>query len=213
MVGTDIQWLNTLLNFLGVIIGGGALGVFLNYRHKMRQLDLTKEAQDHTAERSDFEAILAAMSAQINALEKKIVERDNRIQRMEDEITGLRIARDLDPFPHWVVGAENFTYLYVNREFERVFLAPLGKNYRDILGKAHEDFWPEPFCKTLYALNEAARTRPDGTARARTALDIPKLGEAQVTVHKFPVRAQPSGAIIAWAGYITGVDMEERQMG
>ena len=213
MAGADIQWLNTLLNFLGVLVGGGALGVILNYRHKMRQLDIAKEGTDETTDRVNFETILGVMRTQLDALERKVADRDDRIRRLEEEISGLRIARDLDPFPHWVVGAENYTYLYVNREFERIFLAPEGRNYRDILGKTHEDFWPSAFCKTLYALNEAAKARPDGTARARTALTLPKLGEAQVTVHKFPVRAQPSGAIIAWAGYITGVDLEERQMG
>lgn len=205
--------LTSLLSIIGVLLGGGALGVILNYRHKMRQLEITKETSDGTVEQINFSTILNEMRNQRNEAWAKVDDYEDRIRKLEDEITGLRIARDLDPFPHWVVGAESYTYLYVNREFERVFLFPSGGNYRDVLGKTHEEFWPTDFCKTLYSLNEAAKTRPDGTARARTALTIPNLGTATVTVHKFPVKAQPSGAIIAWAGYITGIELDERAIG
>ena len=181
---------------LNLLLGGGLLAVWLKYRIQSRSED-----------RTDFDAIIAVMKEQREHDHERMRELEQRAENLEAEINGLRIARDLDPFPNWVVDLQG-CYRYVNREFERYFLEPRRQAYRDVIGKHHTDIWPADFCKTLEALDAAARKRPDGTARATTSLDIPGAGIAEVTVHKFPVRFK--GAVVAMAGYITEIEPEAR---
>lgn len=190
-----LYFISTVLNLL---LGGGLAGMWLKHRIANRVED-----------RTDFASITEALREQRDEAQAHVIEQDRRIANLEVEIQGLRIARDLDPFPNWVVDLQG-CYKFVNREFESTFLEPVGQNYRDVIGKCHKDIWPEPFCRTLEALNAAATKRPDGTARAVTQIDVPRLGSCQVTVHKFPIRFK--GAIVAWAGYITAIDPETRMI-
>jgi PAS domain-containing protein len=179
---------------LNLLLGGGLVAVWLRYRVQVRNED-----------RVDFSTLLSAVERQRDEAWAHIERQDDRIRHLEDEVQGLRIARDLDPFPNWLTDLDG-RYTFVNRPFEELFLEPQRKTRRDVIGKTHEEFWPEPFCRTLASLNAAARKRPDGTARANTTLDIPGLGACQVTVHKFPCRIK--GVVVASAGYITVVEPE-----
>ena len=183
---------------LNLLLGTGLIAVL---RYKI---------QARAADKVDFDAIVAALTEQRDNDRTRIQELERRSESWRPRSVGLRIARDLDPFPSWVVDLQD-CYRHVNREFERLFLEPHRKTYRDIVGKHHGDMWPEPFCRTLKALDAAAHKRPDGTARATTTVDIPRIGKATVTVHVFPVRFK--GAVVANAGYITTFDLEQELIG
>ena len=130
---------------------------------------------------------------------------------MEAEITGLRLTRDLDPFPNWLIDRSG-EYMLVNREFERLFLQPQGKTYRDAIGKTHEQLgWPSNLCLALKALDVEARSRPDGRASTRVTTVLPELGQVVLTIHKFPVRIKD--AIIAYAGFVTEVEADDKLIG
>jgi PAS domain-containing protein len=196
MNATLISLLQLLLN---LVLGGGLLAALLRHRVQMRGED-----------RTDFEVIVEALRTQRAEDHERIVLLEQRSENQEAEINGLRIARDLDPFPHWLMDIEG-RYSFVNQPFEERFLVPDRKTRRDIIGKLHEDFWPEAFCLTLKTLDAAARRRPDGTARAHTTLDVPGFGKCEVTVHKFPCRIK--GVIVSYAGYITTIDPLEERLG
>lgn len=183
---------------LNLIFGGGIVAVILRHR-----------IQSRGEQRVDFNTVLAEVKGQRDEAWTHIDKQEERIKIMESEIQGLRLARDLDPFPNWIVDLQG-KYIFVNREFERIFLEPRGETYRFAIGKTHEELgWPETFCRTLAALDASARSRPDGTARATTALDVPAIGTSRVTVHKFPIRFKPAGVIVAYAGFITDLVPEE----
>lgn len=209
----DTGQLNLVLNAVTVVFGGGALAAVFHYMAKIRQLKAAVHSSDRDDDREDFHAITAELTRQRNERDQRIAMLEQRLTQMEAEIQGLRLTRELDPFPHWVVDRSG-EYLFANREFEKYFLEPKGQTYRDIIGKTYEDVgWPSEFCETLKALGAAARSRPDGTARAVTSLDVPELGETQITVHQFPIRFKPSGIIVAYAGYITDIDPPNRRIG
>lgn len=203
----DTGALNLVLNIITILLGGTALGVFLRYKAKIREIDAGLHGGDRADDRVDFELITKELAGQRDKANERVTECEQRITQLEAEIEGLRLARDLDPFPNWVVDLQA-RYKFVNREFEAAFLEPRGQTYRDTIGKSHADLWPEDFCRTLKSLDAAARQRPDGTARAVTGLDVPNVGRCQVTIHKFPIRFK--GAVVAWAGYITEMEPEER---
>lgn len=195
----NAQILSLISLVLNLLLGGGLLVNLLRHREKMRDVD-----------RVDFETISEALQKQRNEAWERIAEQDKKIELLEAEINGLRLARDLDPFPNWVVDLHG-RYRFVNREFEAYFLEPKGQTYRDIVGKSHEDVWPPEFCQTLRTLDASARQRPDGTARTVTNVDIPNMGLTQVTIHKFPIRFK--GGIVAYAGYITSLEPKSQMIG
>lgn len=202
-----------IANVVGLLLGTGLLGLVLRYSIQRKQLSFDERASDREDDRVDFEKLNMELRKQRDEFKAWASEQSQRSEKLEAEITGLRLARDLDPFPNWVVDRTG-EYLYVNREFERHFLEPRDLTYRDAIGKTHETLgWPAEFCNTLKALNAAAAARPDGTARAVTALDVPALGSAKVTVHKFPIRFKPSGVIVAYAGYITDIEPMQQLLG
>lgn len=208
----DTGTLNLVLNLVTLLLGGTALGVILRYRAKIKEIDAGVHTGDRSADRADFEAVTGELVRQRDDALKRYSDAEHRIDQLEAEVQGLRLARDLDPFPSWVVDTQG-CYQFVNRAFEEHFLEPKGQSYRDTIGKCHEDLWPESFCRTLKSLDAAARRRPDGTARARASVDVPSLGTCEVTVHKFPIRFKPSNAIIAFAGYITEMEPIEGTVG
>lgn len=188
-----------IVSTISSILGGGLVAAILRFKVQTRSADLT-----------DFEAINKVLVTQRDEAHNQVAAQNRRMELMEAEINGLRIARDLDPFPNWLVDLEG-RYTFVNRPFEEAFLVPKRQTYRDLIGKTHEEFWPQAFCETLRTLDRAARSRPDGTARANTALNLQELGEWEVTVHKFPCKIR--GVIVAWAGYITVMDPLEQRIG
>jgi PAS domain-containing protein len=196
------------VSLLGTLLSGGLIGVWLKYRLEDRKL--TAEEREDLAERrrSDLDRALEVVTQQRDDALSLVKDFRNELDQMRLEVQGLRFARDLDPFPNWVIGLDG-RYLYVNREFEKQFLEPAGNDYRFIVGKSHEALWPDPFCKTLRNLDDLARRVPDGRARATTVL---KLGsdERQLTVHKFPIRVR--GAVIGFAGYITDIERSEEKI-
>lgn len=204
--------LNTFVTIANLMLGGGLIVGLLRHRHNMATLAASKDTSDREGKRVDFDLILAEVKSQRDEAWRHVEKQNERINCMEGEIQGLRLARDLDPFPNWVVDRSG-EYLYVNREFERYFLEPRSQTYRDIIGQTHETFgWPKAFCDTLRNLDAAARSRPDGTARATTAVDVPALGPTRVTVHKFPIRFKPSGVIVAYAGFITDIEPQNEMI-
>lgn len=208
----DIGNINLVLNAVTLLMGSTAFGVILRYRAKIKEIDAGVHTGDRAADRSDFEAVTSELVRQRDDALKRYADAEHRIDQLEAEVQGLRLARDLDPFPSWVVDTRG-VYQFVNRAFEENFLEPKGQTYRDVIGKRHEDVWSDDFCRTLKALDALARRRPDGTARARAALDVPSLGPCEVTVHKFPIRFKPANAIIAYAGFITDMEPDKRLVG
>lgn len=188
-----------ITSLVSSLLGGGLVAALLRFKIQSRTADLT-----------DFEAINKVLVEQRDEAFERIDKLEKRAENQEAEISGLRIARDLDPFPNWIVDLEGH-YSFVNRPFEECFLEPQKQTYKDIIGKTHAEFWPTAFCETLRTLDTAAKRRPDGTARANTTLSLQGIGEWEVIVHKFPCRIK--GVTVAWAGYITVMDPIEERVG
>ena len=197
--------LQLVLNFL---LGGTLLGVILRHRFQKAQLAAQVGKDDRGQDLVDFNTILAEVKAQRDEAWDQIKAQDKRMETMEAEIQGLRLARDLDPFPAWIVDLQGH-FIFANREFERSFLEVDGRNYRSIIGQSHSDLWPEAFCETLQLLDGKARSRPDGRARASTTLTVPRFGSVTVHVQRIPIRV--AGVIVAYAGFFTDIQSDDTE--
>ncbi len=197
----DFQTFLAVINIVQAIGISAALGVWLRYKLQNRKLSIDENDDKAQRRRDDFQLAMDVVTKQRDDALGAIHDCHDRIEKMEMEVQGLRLARDLDPFPSWVFSLEGH-YLYVNREFEKEFLESTGQGYRDIVGRTHEHIWPQEFCRTLRNLDDLARRVPGGRARATANLTIGG-DERQVTVQKFPIRIR--GAVVAFAGFITDI--------
>lgn len=206
---TISQIIGLIGTLLVTLISGGLIGRWWSYRLNSRKLD--GELADREDERrriwreearQDFEILLRVVTSQRDEALGKVHEQDGRLDGFELEVQGLRIARDLDPFPNWLVDLEG-RFIFVNTEFEQTFLKPKGHNYRALIGKQHEEVFPAAFCERLRLLDIRARTSADKKARAVLEWD-----RRQFTVHKFVVCVR--GAPVAFAGYITSIEEPEK---
>lgn len=198
--------LNSLISALvAALLSGGFVASVLKYKLGGRQLSVQEkkltadERQDvRDQARSDFELILGVITRQRDDAIARADKLESKIDLIELEVQGLRLARELDPFPNWIVDLEG-RYIFVNRAFEREFLDPLGQGYRWAIGKSHKDVWGEEVAAKIRTLDDAARRRPDRRARAV----IGAKGH-QLTIHKFPHCVH--GVPVAWAGYVTEIE-------
>lgn len=194
----NYQLVAIVASLLSVLLTGGLIGVILRYRIQARTLTVEEKQGLREQQRQDFDLLLRVVTGQRDEAFKVIDSYDSKFQNMELEIHGMRLSADMDPFPNWIVDLEG-RYIFVNREFEKQFLEPEGMIYRQMIGEPHSKIWPDSFCQTLEQLDQVAKRRPDGRARAVTT-----VGDRQITVHKFPIRIK--GIPVAFAGYITDVE-------
>lgn len=180
------------------LLSGGLLGVLLKF--KLDKAKLTKDERQELREeqRDDFRLILEIVTGQRDEALRRVVRMEERADALEFEVQGLRLSREIDPFPHWIIDLDG-RYIFVNREFEKEFLEPRGLGYRDMIGERHDKIWPVDFAKKLETLDRAAKSRPDRRARAVVMVEGRKL-----TVHKFPICVK--GMPVAFAGYITEIE-------
>jgi hypothetical protein len=187
-----------LATMVATLLSGGLAGVL--FKFKLDRARLTKEERHEVREeqREDFKLILDVVTVQRNEAFDEVKELRRQVEVMSREVQGLRLSREIDPFPSWIVDLDGH-YLLVNREFERAFLEPRGLNYRDVIGETHDKVWPEDFVAKLAVLDKKARSTPDKRARAVVVVDGRKL-----TIHKFPICVR--GIPVAFAGYVTEIE-------
>lgn len=196
--------LTIIAQLLIAAVGGGAsvklLELILGER-RLRRKEASERSQDELdKDERIVNLVIDKLTEQRNDALSQVETLRHRIENLELEIQGLRMAQGRDPFPRWMVDL-NGCYMYVNSCFEEQFLRPEGRQASDIIGKKHEDFWPPEFAEKLHTLDALAMRRPDGRARA-TVIVKGRL----ITVYKLPVRHKPSGAVLAYEGWVTDVD-------
>jgi hypothetical protein len=187
--------LSQIILILGAVGGGGAIGAVAQVYLGRLNSTMTVRKGDQDFIREGFELAVKVITDQRDDALKANEEMRRRLDNTELEIVGLKLSSSFDPFPRWMVDLEG-RYLFVNPCFEERFLEPMSMSRRDIVGKGHEVLWPPEVCEKIKHLNQMARSRPDGRARAVVNLD----GMGEVSLFKFPVRVH--GVIVAYAGYI-----------
>ena len=187
-----------VVSLASALLGGGLIGVWFKYLIDKGRLTKDERSEAREESRLDFKMILDVVTGQRDEAFAKLDQTEEKFERVELEVQGLRLAKDLDPFPNWIVDLEG-RYIFVNREFEKEFLEPREHNYRWAIGRRHDEVWSAEFAAKMRTLDESARRRPDRRARATMG-----VGDRQLTVHKFAICMR--GVPVAWAGYVTEIE-------
>lgn len=189
-----------ILPYVAAAAGGGGIGALAQVFIGTKSVSKEQRKNDQDFIQKGFELAIKVITDQRDSAIGSANELRTRLDNMELEIVGLKLASSFDPFPRWIVNLEG-EYIYVNSCFEEQFLRNRNPpmNIRDLIGKKHDAIWPPELCEKLKTLDAAARSRPDGRARAHVIVE----GQ-QLNLYKFPVRLH--GVIVGYAGYMTYLD-------
>ena len=194
--------IDLIVSLMAAAIGGGGvvklIEVFFNQKEKNEHEKERKDQEELDSNERIVSMVLRSMTSQRDEALRRVDILQRRIDHMELEISGLRIAQGRDPFPRWLVDT-NGIYIFINQMFEEQFLRPKGINAEDLIGKAHEAFWPPEIAPKFRILDEEAKRRLDGRAKTHFEFEGKSL-----TVYKMPVKA--AGTIVAFEGWITDID-------
>lgn len=120
-----------------LFVTGAGLSTMVNFL-------ISKKKED----REDFAAIIQLWKDDNNRLRVMEESLKDRIAALEDTINDLKFKLLLLetshmelPIPMWIKDKKG-VMLYVNKEYEKLFLHPMGKTASDYVGKMDSDIWP-----------------------------------------------------------------------
>lgn len=131
------------------VIAGGGLVKFLDFLLKYKNTSRSDGRDDFKLISDTFQKLLDKSihaehkcEEELKELRAEVLELNSRIKQTETQIILLESAQDTLPFPMWLKDMQ-FKMLYLNKEYEKKFLTPMGKNATDYIGKYDEDVWGE----------------------------------------------------------------------
>lgn len=163
-------------------------------------LTLKKQSADNN--RSDFQIVNESLRTQLSEARAELkeeragrasdgVQYEKEVEKLNWQIARLETMLDGTlPFARWskdVMGR----YRYVNPQFIRKFLQPIGKSEIDIYGKTDAEFWPNEnghytdWIESMAALEERVMKRPEAEA---TKCGV-KIRTASYTIVKWADRS------------------------
>ena len=134
---------NELLKILGIIFGAGGMGAFLSYKLGNRKQD----GSEFSAVVQEYKDLLEGYKKEVVQLRKDVDGLKELFKEKHDEVIALRNqlmifeSSHVDiPVPIWLKDT-NGVMLFLNEEYERKILQPIGKTMDDYIGKKDSDVW------------------------------------------------------------------------
>lgn len=130
--------MENVIGLIAAILGGGGVGFYFNYLISNRRTD-----QD------EFKLLLNTWREDNERLRAREIQNSVEIESLRRELTNLKSKLvmlesahfDL-PLPQWLKDVDG-RMLSINAEYEKTFLAPLGKEASDYIGKTDIEIWGE----------------------------------------------------------------------
>lgn len=201
MTGNGI-WVGLIPVLIALVAASSAwAGIFFTRRDQAKKDKKQATADQLTHDERIVRLVIEEVTKQRDGALQRVVQLEATVDKLELEIQGMKLIQGRDPFPRWMVDKDGL-YMYVNACFEDKFLRPIGKRSHDIIGQQHDAIWPPAFGQKMRQLNELAKSRPDGRAKATLQVN----GEI-MTVYKLPIRHLNSGAIMGYEGWVTDIEV------
>lgn len=130
---------------LGLIVGAGGLGAYLTFKLGNRKQDTT----EFSSVVSEYKELVKGYKQEVVQLRVDVEELKKFLHDKQDEVTNLRNqlmifeSSHVDiPVPIWLKDT-NGVMLFLNEEYERLLLNPIGKTSEDYIGHKDKDVWGE----------------------------------------------------------------------
>jgi hypothetical protein len=134
---------------IGGLLGGGGIMAFFNFfrdSKKDRSEEIFKLLDEYKSMVLDLRKMEVECKSILKQHETQLNEMQGTISELRSQIILLESATNDLPFPMWLKDIES-TMLYVNEEYENLFLKPMGLTTLDYMGKKDVDIWGEEIGK------------------------------------------------------------------
>lgn len=149
-----------VIAFLATALGSGGLGAFLHNKVANRKQDESEFATLVDRWQELYEKQLEKehkQEARINKLEKEVeilknesFKKDTRIEELQHQLMIFESSHADVPVPIWLKDI-NGNMLFINSEYEKQILNPIGLGAESYIGKKDVDIWGEKISKKFLA--------------------------------------------------------------
>jgi PAS domain S-box-containing protein len=141
-----------VIAFLATALGSGGLGAFLHNRIANRKqdesefttlIDRWQELYEKQLEKEKrLEKRIGVLEKEVGLLKNESFSKDGRIEELQHQLMIFESSHADVPVPIWLKDT-NGKMLFLNSEYERQILNPIGLGAEAYIGKTDEDVWGE----------------------------------------------------------------------
>jgi hypothetical protein len=176
-----------ILKIMSIILGAGGLGAFLTYKLGNRKQDNS----EFVSVMAEYKALVAEYKAEVIKLREEVEYLKTDSQQKREDVQNLRNqllifeSSHIDiPVPMWLKDT-NGVMLFLNEEYSRTLLQPIGKQSSDYIGFTDFDVWDKATAKEF-------RSHDKDVMRKKKAVQFKEIWEGsngniyEGTVLKYP---------------------------
>ncbi len=133
---------STILTLISTFLGGG-LGAFLTYKLGSRKQDNNDFAAlvgEYKALVGEYKEEVEMLRVEVAVFRNDLAEKDKEIINLRNQLMIFESSHTDIPLPMWLKDTSGIM-LFINDEYERLILLPLGKKARDYIGQTDVEFW------------------------------------------------------------------------
>lgn len=141
------------IEIIGGLLGGGGLITLFNYfrdSKKDRSEEIFKVLDEYKEMVVSLRNTEAMCKQELKKHEDRINELMHMLQELRSQFILLESASNDLPFPMWLKDV-NSKMLFVNVEYEKTFLVPMGKKASDYIGSFDYDIWSKEVADSYVA--------------------------------------------------------------
>lgn len=137
-----MNWNEIILAIISALSGGG-LGSFLTFRLSKRQQDQSdfkSLIEEYKGLVKDYKAELDELRKDVDILKVELNTKEIEVRQLRNQLMIFESSHADIPVPIWLKDT-NGTMLFLNKEYERNLLHPVGKNMDDYIGHTDSEVW------------------------------------------------------------------------
>lgn len=132
-----------LLKIIGIVVGAGGLGAFLTYKLGNRKQDSSEfktVVEEYKDLVTNYKSELDKLRKDFDELKVLVFQKEDEIKTLRNQLMIFESSHADIPMPMWLKDT-NGIMLFLNEEYERIVLNPIGKTTEDYIGKTDYDVW------------------------------------------------------------------------
>lgn len=182
------NWIQILLALISAGFIADYFGL-IKFNSELSSADKTLLIEELRNDRNYYQLLYKECQESVNQINKDVVFLRSNLQTLS------AVKNDL-PVPVWLKD-NNGKMLFVNSEYERLFLFPINKTKADYIGKYDSDIWPKETAEE-YRANDIKAMQSNGPLY--TVEQIPMVGTLRKSLQVIKYVQRKEGSIIGIGG-------------
>lgn len=136
---------------VGTALGSGVVTALITYRlgnRKQDESDFNSLIKEYKGLVIQYKNQVEKLEERVRIVEREIKAKDSELAHLKSQLMIFESSHGDVPVPIWLKDTSG-VMLYLNDEYERQILNPIGKTREDYIGKTDAEVWPEDVAKSF----------------------------------------------------------------